>query len=163
MSYIALATTTLGSAASSVTFSSIPASVNGVALRDLVFVMSAATSANSNNRLRFNADSGSNYAYVYMLGPLQSSSGTTSGILIDWDAFTTTTLGVTNHITQIFDYSATDKHKTVLSRANRSDATVDALATRWANNNAITTIELTSRGGANFSTGSRISLYGIAG
>jgi hypothetical protein len=157
--YVALATITLTGSDSDVTFSSIPGTY-----RDLVFVMSAATSALSNNRLRFNGDAGNNYSYVYMLGPLQSGTGNldTTGILIDWDAYTTTTLGQTNHITQIFDYSATNKHKTVLSRANRANATVDTLATRWANNNAITTISLTSRGGASFSTGSVISLYGIA-
>mgnify|MGYP007006659575 CR=1 FL=1 len=65
MSYIALATTTLGSAASSVTFSSIPASVNGVALRDLVVVLTTPTAAgNANGTIFFNGDTGGNYSRV---------------------------------------------------------------------------------------------------
>ena len=55
--YTPLATVTLGTAASSVTFSSIPATY-----RDLILVVNATTSADGIPSLRFNGDSGNNYS-----------------------------------------------------------------------------------------------------
>jgi hypothetical protein len=157
--YTALATVTLGSSASSVTFSSIPSTY-----RDLIFVMRAGTSENANNRMRFNGDSGNNYLMVTMQGSgssaTASSNNNLTNIPIDWSAFTTPTVGDTNHIVQIMDYSATDKHKTTLNRANRAAGFVDALACRWANTAAITTIAIIP-GGGTWLTGSTFDLYGI--
>jgi hypothetical protein len=166
MSYIALATTTLSSPASSVTFSSIPTSVNGVALRDLVVVMTAATSQNSNNIFRFNSDAGNNYFGLFATGSSGATSGSYSGSFIgsDSSAFTTTVVGDTNTVIQIMDFSATDKHKSVLVRANRPGGAVDMIAGRWGSNNAINSILFRPDNGSyTWSTGSSFSLYGIAG
>lgn len=169
MSYFALATTTLSSAASSVTFSSIPTSVNGVALRDLIVVANASGTVNDQGmRLRFNGDSGSNYSTVAMGGFSSAFSfqTTTTHAL-----FYSIQIGVNSNgihtpvIGQIMDYSATDKHKTLLTRANgqnNSSTETTALVTRWANTNAITSMVFTLASG-NFATGSSFSLYGIAG
>jgi hypothetical protein len=59
--YIPLATVTLGSADSSVTFSSIPATY-----RDLILVLNGTRSTTSGVRARANADAGANYPMVYM-------------------------------------------------------------------------------------------------
>ena len=56
------------------------------------------------------------------------------------------------------DYSATDKHKTVLIRANHPGETV-ACAGRWANTAAITSITINTA--STFVIGSVFSLYGI--
>jgi hypothetical protein len=59
------------------------------------------------------------------------------------------------------DYSATDKHKTILSRANVAGTFTMALAGRWANTSAINQVSI-FRTGQTFSSGSVLSLYGIA-
>jgi hypothetical protein len=60
------------------------------------------------------------------------------------------------------DYTASDKHKTVLARNNVPGTGVEAQAARWANNNAITSITVITSSGAGFATGTVISIYGIA-
>jgi hypothetical protein len=141
--------------------------VNGVALRDLIVVMTAATSQNSNNIFRFNSDTGNNYFGMFATGSNGSAtSGAYAGSFIgsDSSAFTTTVVGDTNTIIQIMDFSATDKHKTVLTRANRPGGAVDMIAGRWGSNNAINSILFRPDNGAfTWSTGSSFSLYGIAG
>ena len=66
-------------------------------------------------------------------------------------------------IAQIMDYSATDKHKTVLVRGNYDQPSVgrfvEAQASRWANTAAINSIAVSST--SNLGVGSRIDLYGV--
>ena len=146
--YIPLATTTLASSASSVTFSSIDQSYG-----DLILIVVPSNAMQG--YLRFNADSGSNYSFVYMRGTgssAQSSAGSGSFELIDTGA---NELGKV----EIMDYSATDKHKSTLNRSSRDR--VVAKAGRWANTSAITSISVTGATG-DFSAGSTFSLYGIA-
>jgi len=154
--YIPLATVTLGTAASSVTFSSIPATY-----RDLVVVWGGLlTSGGQEVYLRYNGDSGSSYSYVEMTGT--GSAATSSSSL----SFTYAYGGViyttmANSIIQVMDYSATDKHKTGLTRSNNSANNVVAFAHRWANTAAITSLQL-SLAGSSFAAGFTASLYGIA-
>ena len=148
--YIALATTTLSSSASSVTFSSIPAGY-----RDLVLVI-AGTQSSANATYYVNGETATtNYSAVRMYGTGSSynSASYTSNQML-WYAATTEN----NSIIQFMDYSATDKHKTVLSRSSSADNIAQALVSRWANTNAITSITLD---GATFNSGMTFSLYGI--
>jgi len=156
--YTALANVTLGSSAASVTFSSI-----SQAYRDLVLVSTGTATSNSwQVSMRFNSDSGSNYTDVYMLGTgssALSASGTFSAIDISFFRSS-----VTSGATNIFDYSATNKHKTLLTRYdNASDATV-ARASRWANTAAITSFVLFngSGGSEQFAAGTTFALYGVS-
>ena len=156
--YTPLATVTLGASASSVTFSSIPATY-----RDLILIHAGTSSNASLNSvlLRFNGDSGSNYPAVVMEGngsSASSSSYTSSGVVTAY----TISSPVSNSVTQIMDYSATDKHKTVLSRKNTSSIVLGALATRWANTSAITSILCLIDSGATFNAGTTFNLFGIA-
>lgn len=155
MSYIALATTTLGSAAATVTFSSIPATY-----KDLVVVMGSRASAGQQANLRLNSSSASIYSEVVMLGfsggaISYTSSGTSFTQILNNTSGDTT-------IINIMDYSATNKHKTVLMRTNSSGASTMAQAGRWASTDAINTVSLEMQGGATFSIGSVLSLYGVA-
>jgi hypothetical protein len=146
--YRPLATVTLGSSASSVVFSSIPATY-----RDLILV-SAPLGADA--AARFNGDSGSNYSGIQMWG---NGSNPLSSTFTDTSLF----LGGIGQdpITQIMDYSATDKHKTALGRRGIHSGTfVAAQAQRWANTAAITTLTVIAYTGS-FTTGSRFDLYGI--
>ena len=152
--YVALATFTATGSETSVTFSSIPASY-----RDLVLVVAGTASTATQIFGRLNSDSGSNYTNVYMRGyssGTQSSSGTQT-------YFQGTYLGssATQFIMQIMDYSATDKHKTVLNRLDRDGGTQTfALAERWASTSAVTSVDLTLNSGT-VSSGTTFSLYGI--
>ncbi len=155
--YTPLATVTLGSSASSVTFSSIPATY-----RDLILVHNGTSSNSDVNTIlaRLNADSGSNFFQVAMTGDgSATSSFTFTGTGIS--AGLTRSAQVSVNITQIMDYSATDKHKTALSRHNNSAQALRAAATRWANTAAVSSIVLVIDSGATFSSGTIFSLYGI--
>ena len=156
--YTPLANITLGSAASSVTFSSI-----NQGYRDLILVCSGTSSNTGINsiQLRFNADAGSNYSIVNING---TAGGAGVGVSTGTGALGGLTISssVNANITQIMDYSATDKHKTTLSRENSlGESYVRAASTRWANTAAITSILCRVDTGANFNSGSTFSLYGI--
>jgi hypothetical protein len=154
--YTPLANLTLGSTASSVTFGSIPATY-----RDLIVVWNGTVTA-SGAQLRFNGDSTSNYSYVSMQGSAsgaQSFSGTISFALTTMTGYVSGNRGQV--IAQIMDYSATDKHKTVLARHDGNNAAeTTATASRWANTAAITSVVVVNTGG-NFNSGSTFSLYGV--
>ena len=149
--YTALANVTLGSTSATVTFSSIPAT-----MRDLVVIVNGKTSANQATGLRFNSDSGSNYSMVRMYTTASSTSTTTYGLLTTGDP-TADTLATA----QIMDYSATDKHKTVLIRSNIPANNTAAHAVRWANTAAITTVAVEAIS-TTWAVGTTFALYGIA-
>ena len=151
--YTALANITLGTAASSITFSSIPATY-----RDLVLVVNGTESANQYIAVRYNSDTGSNYSYVRMTDGPASASGTETfgrlGVGNPMDRFLV--------IAQIMDYSATDKHKTWLSRSNIPANFVGAIAGRWANTAAITSVNVLTTTADTYAIGTTFALYGIA-
>jgi hypothetical protein len=150
--YVALATTTLNATAASLTFSSIPTS----GYRDLILVYNGTTSANIGVDVEFNGDTTSaNYSRVFMYAPpVSSTTGGPQEIFYSSTARTVVTC-------QIQDSSATDKHKTLLSRMGAVDVIVGASALRWANTNAITSLKLTPKSGNTFSSASTFSLFGI--
>lgn len=157
----ALANVTLGANASSVTFSSISS-----AYRDLILVVSYTSNTSFfNMTVRFNSDSGSNYTRVNMSGnpggaTSNSGSGTSGNINYDSAGFTTSANFST---TNIFDYSATDKHKTWISRAGETTgySTVEAIVGRWASTSAITSLVLLPSANQ-FASGSTFALYGVS-
>jgi hypothetical protein len=63
-------------------------------------------------------------------------------------------------IIQIMDYSATDKHTTVLVRNGTASRGVEMVTGRYASTSAITTVLLFPSTGS-FDIGSTFSLYGI--
>jgi hypothetical protein len=155
--YTPLATVTLGSSAASVTFSSIPATY-----RDLVLVITCRTNVEAYPSARFNSDTASNYSRVGMSGDGSSTysySGTLDRVSLNGYAASSNTTDY-NTILQVMDYSATDKHKTALSRANNTGYATDALALRWANTAAITSLQVYVTS-ATFNAGSTFSLYGV--
>lgn len=156
--YIPLANITLGSSASSVTFSSIPSTY-----RDLVVVMSVQQNTTSARQvwIRPNGDS-SNASLVYMDGgsggPASGTSSNLTAFYVDTGVAANT---VTTSITNIMDYSATDKHKTFLTRAGTPNP-VSAYASRWASTSAITSLLFYIGAGGDYQAGSTFALYGIA-
>jgi hypothetical protein len=160
--YIPLSTITLGSAASSVTFGSIPQTY-----RDLVLVSNVIQVANTGHQMRVNGDTASNYSFVQMAG---TGTGTFSNSGSSVNYFTpfynsnpstsTTDLG----ITVFMDYSATDKHKTMLLTNSSNATTASPMVARsfasWANTAAINSIICFPVSG-NLAVGASFSLYGI--
>jgi hypothetical protein len=154
MSYIPLATVTLGGTDADIVFSNIPAT-----FKDLVLVVRGTTTSNVALYARFNSDSTSaNYPRVGMSGYASSAasfSGTEPGIQTSFGTTAAT------WILNVMDYCATDKHKTVLARLNKDTEEVNAIATRWANNAAITSITFITAS-STFTTGTTFSIYGVA-
>lgn len=164
--YDLIASNVLSSATSSVTFSSIPATY-----RDLIVVaLGVSTGDFSNMFIRFNADTGSNYNAVYMTGN-GSSTGSSApsnqtSLYIANNAAYAANGNAIQAIISIMDYSATDKHKTVLARSNAINASfggTEAVAGRWASTSAINSVEIRNQSGNGFlfASGSTFYLYGI--
>ena len=159
MTYTLIDSVTLTSSASSVTFSSIPQTYGDLVLTYELLGVGGIASVGH----RLNADSGSNYSYVRMAGNGSTSisgSGSLDSMTISANAYpTTTTKGMGS--TQFMDYSATDKHKSALSRANNAEIGTMASALRWANTAAITSIESFAFSNS-WAAGGTVNLYGIA-
>ena len=152
--YVALATQTLGTAASSVTFSSISASYT-----DLVIVGAGSLATAGTLAIKFNGDTASNYSRTEVYGDGSSaasyreSNQSTQNFAL-WD-----TTG-SNFITHIQNYYNTTTFKTLLTRYNRPSSLVGANVVLWRKTpEAITSITIT--GGYNIAVGSTFSLYGI--
>ena len=149
--WVPLAEITLTSTDSEITFGSIPNTY-----RDLILVSEAKGTTSSYAAIYFNSDTGSNYSVVRMEGNGSTAASLTSTISA-FITFDTTNPGAS--ITQIMDYSATDKHKTFLIRNQKANDAVFARAARWANTTAINNIKLTVNSGS-FAIGSTFALYG---
>jgi hypothetical protein len=65
-----------------------------------------------------------------------------------------------NLVAHYLDYSAPDKHKTVLVRVDTSDTGTQASVSRWAATDTVTSLTVVTSGGAGFASGSTFSLYG---
>lgn len=150
---------TLSSSASSVTFSGIPGTY-----RDIIAVIEISNSTASNAQVycRLNSDSGTNYSIVVAngYGTGYASATETSVQQLNIGKYVAVNNGEYNLTTaQFLDYSATDKHKSVLSRSDAPDVGTSMIAGRWASTSAITSIEIYPSGGE-FTTGS-FYLWGL--
>jgi hypothetical protein len=145
-----LATVTLQATSNEVVFSGIPATY-----RDLILIVNCrhTGSGAQNLIMQFNSDAG-NASRVYMAGYSSTTeSGTLSNLIAQFNDQNNNEVGISH----IMDYSATDKHKTVLTRTNDS-IFVEAMAQRWASTAAINSIRLAYT--STFAIGSTFSLYG---
>lgn len=155
--YEPIATTTLGSAAASVTFSSIPQGYT-----DLVLVNNAKSATNGAAlTIQFNSDTSTNYSSTFMYG---DGSSTTSARVSNSSA------GVyggrcgtefSSGITHIQNYSNTTTYKSIVSRGSDATSAVIAYASLWRNTSAITSMTIKNESNVNFSSGSTFTLYGI--
>ena len=156
--YEVISTQTLGSAAASVTFSSIPQTYT-----DLVLV-SQIQNTGSLQRidLRFNSDSSSNYSVtrIYGSGSTASSDRFTSASGIDIAYVATSGYCIVNN--SIMNYSNTTTFKSIVGRwsSEGNSGYTAALVGLWRNTAAITSMVLTPLG-VNFATGSTFTLYGV--
>jgi hypothetical protein len=146
---------------STTTFSSIPSTYKHLQLRFLGIESSLA----STFRLRFNGDTGANYArhWLYGDGSSATAGGTASTSVIDVGS----KLGILTEpcvgIIDIQDYTSTSINKTVRSFSghDRNGAgEVGLYSGVWLNTSAITSITFFASAG-NQNSGATIALYGI--
>jgi hypothetical protein len=156
--YTQIASTTLGSAASSVTFSSIAATYT-----DLVLVINAKTAASATCWVTLNSDSGSNYSDTILEG--DGSTAVSARQSNQTRGYTTYNSGPVstnfsfNQIVNFMNYSNTTTYKTFLSRANEASRATETMVTMWRSTSAITSIVYESS--STFAAGSTFNLYGI--
>lgn len=157
---VAIATTTLGSAASSIVFTSIPATYTDLRI---VFV-GTATSA-TGLRAQFNSDTGTNYSRTSLLGDgsaVYSQRGTNIAFI---------SLGINDNLSttiptlrtmDVFSYAGST-NKTVLTNES-TDSNGGGAATiavqMWRNTGAITSVSL-NVSGTTMAAGTTATLYGI--
>ena len=155
--YTPIATTTLGSTATSYTFSSIPATYT-----DLVLVYSGNQASQDNFSLQFNSDTASNYSVTTMYGngSVASSQRFSSASSIYGPILDATTQS--NLVAQIPNYSNATTYKTIVMRGDSTSFRTTATVGLWRSISAITTIKCQTLSGGNFNIGSTFSLYGIA-
>ena len=155
--YEPIASTTLGSAAASYTFSSIP----GI-FTDLVVVIDVVGSGATRGypAFRFNSDTGSNYSNTAVYGTGSAGSGRYSS---QTEMYLSNFISGFNSsirfvgIAHVMSYANTSVYKTALiSGANDS---VERSVGLWRSTSAITSIEV--RGSQQFGTGSTFSLFGV--
>ncbi len=159
--YEPIATNTLSSSASSVTFSSISGSYT-----DLVVVCSFFKPTGGSPRFRLNGDTSSLYSQtvVYGNGTTASSSRESSeGAYYLMDFLSPSTSVPNLSIVNVMNYSNTTTHKTILERAGAADTGTVASVGLYRSTSAITSITINADGSSGvFSSGSTFTLYGIA-
>jgi hypothetical protein len=157
--YVALANLTLGSTATTITFTSISQSY-----RDLILVINATSGNASSHQPSVRINGGTNsYNYVTMFGTGSTTGATASSgnsqISLTGNQSALRADGPLVIVAQFNDYSSTDKFKTCLSRA--SGVTSQVIATLGTNENTAAISSLTVMN-ATFASGSTFALYGIA-
>jgi len=122
--------------------------------------------------LRFNQDSGSNYAYYYLFSPGNNPSHyDTTGSNYYLAGLTNSAQNDTNaygvNIMELFEWADTTSYTTIRSLDGRMDPQgtsyrgVGSRGGMWLNQNAVTSIQLFDNRGYNWLSGSRFSLYGV--
>ena len=173
-SYESISTVTVGAGgSSSVTISSIPSTYTHLQLR--VFAQTnRVTYGRDYVFLRFNGDTGANYAWHQMTGDGSAtvSSGNASqnqGIFAEIGTSTGGTFGV--GITDILDYTDTSKYKTTRTLGGGDHngtiggfgGTVTPTSTLWQSTSAVSSLTLFPSSGTAFTQYSSFALYGIKG
>jgi hypothetical protein len=157
--YTELRQTVVGTATSSVTLD-----LTGISgYTDLMLVINGIASGDAGCRLQFNGDTGTNYSSTYMYAIY-----TTSGVQNGRDVNATVIGGLGRlgtspgtAIINIQNYSNTTTNKTVLAKGGTTDIVMTTVGL-WRSIAAITSMVVSLENSRTFSTGTTLSLYGIA-
>jgi hypothetical protein len=166
-SYESIATATGTGSSGTITFSSISSGYTHLQLRMLTRDAFATTGIDY-VKLRFNSDTGTNYARHQLKGDGATATATGAitldNILLYGHPLGSNTANVMGtYVVDILDYASTAKYKTVRSLSGCDlNATGQILITSglWLNTNAVSTITIDA-GGTFFTTSSTFALYGI--
>ena len=158
--YEPIATTTISSAVSVVTFSSIPSTYT-----DLVLVTNATAASARDVVIRINSDTGTNYSYTYLdgTGTAASSGRQTSQTFQSLDNYGYLETGQGQMLLAHFmNYANTTTYKTTISRSANSANGTSAVVGLWRSTSAINRIDIyAGTAMANITSGT-FTLYGIA-
>jgi len=158
--YEPIATQTLGSAATTVTFSSIPGTYT-----DLRIVAVSQSSTSNGARIKFNSDSGTNYSYTYLRG--DGTNATSSNSSNDSNPYFWIPLEGSSRYSfntiDIFSYAGSTYKTSLVSDNgdNNGAGSVWRMVSLWRNTSAITSIDLSTVSSSDFLTGSTFTLYGV--
>lgn len=160
LTYEPIATTTLSTAASSITFSSIPTTYT-----DLRVVFTGTGTTSVGIKARFNNDSGTNYSYVEMLGNGGSAFSGRQGDLNYFALDTQTNLSTTIPTIKtldVFSYAGSNYKTTLVYQSNNlnTSGNIIAMAHLWRSTSAINEISLLVFS-STIAAGSTATLYGI--
>ena len=153
VTYEAIATNTLSSSSSTVTFSSITGSYT-----DLRLVMSGTLSGGSDITLNFNGDSSALYSRTYLIGDGSSAGSGGTSNATTMPAFFIGVTSTYSAFADIMNYSNTTTFKSVLCRSGDTGSYVEANVGLYRSTSAITSLTIA---GGSFQTGSIFTLYGI--
>lgn len=169
--YESIATVTLGSASSSISFSSIPSTYQHLQLRGLV--RSAGSDASYQHiAIQLNSDTGSNYWSHGLYGTGSSAlahgdgSAVTKMLSANIPTSTQTASTFNGTVIDILDYKNTNKNTTVRALGgfdSNGGGALGLYSGLWSNTAAVSTVTLTVYQGSNFVSGSTFALYGIKG
>jgi hypothetical protein len=168
-SYESIATVTSTGSSGDLVFSSIPGTYTHLQIRGILRTND--TGSFNNQRMRFNSDSTSSYAFHLLTGDgttITSSSTTTAGSINDFMRAPGT--GVSSGIfsvavIDILDYANTNKYKTVRilqGGDQNAGGNLGLNSALWMKTDAITNITISPSGGT-AESGSTFALYGIKG
>jgi hypothetical protein len=164
-----IATVTSSGSSGDMVFSSIPGTYEHLQIRGILRTNDTGTL--NNQRMRFNSDTGSNYAFHVLSGngTTVSASATTSATSINdfmRGASDSLTSGIYSAaVIDILDYAKTSKYKTirVLQGTDiNSGGVIGITSGLWQSTSAITTITISPSGGTAIQY-STFALYGIKG
>jgi hypothetical protein len=163
--YQSISTVTVGGGGSAtISFTSIPSTYQHLQLR-----FSASSNTVSGLRIRFNSDTGSNYAWHQLYGTsttvIAGSGASQASIALSYDNKADVSFPVPG-VTDILDYANTNKNKTIRALSgteqNNSDGLIIYRSGLWMNTSAITSISIFLDSGS-FNQYSSFALYGIKG
>jgi hypothetical protein len=154
--YTSIATTTLGSAASSITLSSIPSSYT-----DLVVVFVGANASADDFILRFNSDSTGNYSTTQLVGDGTSVQSIKSTSVAQIQLGYGTTNRINSAIINVFNYANTSTYKTSLIDYINTNDFMRRTVALYRSTAAINSITIQRSGAGNMNAGTSMTIYGI--
>lgn len=159
VTYTPIATTTLGSDQTTVTFSSISASYT-----DLVVIVNCGidNALGAGVTMRLNNDSGNNYSTTRITGNGSSAASyreANNSYIFNYNTFVPIT---TNVIFNLQNYSNTTTNKTILQRFNEPSLGTAACVSLWRSTAAINRIDISPEFTTiKFKAGSTFTIYGL--
>ena len=162
--YEPIASQTLGTGTSTVTFSSIPGTYTD--LRLVAAIRTTSSAAYDALQFTINGDTGSNYSRTELNGTgsaATSSRQSNRSNLVVWYS-TPSALGASSFpifTLDLMSYANTSVNKTILSSYADSSNFVQRQVHLWRSTSAITSLSFTPETGPAFTSGSTFSLFGI--
>jgi hypothetical protein len=166
--YDSIATVTVSTAVSSISFTSIPATYKHLQIR----ILGRGTNPNTECQFayKFNGDTGNNYTFHLVRGNGTSAfadgaaSQAFAGVTVRYAAANAAASMFGGGISDILDYSNTNKYKTVRSIGGtdqNGSGQVYYSSNLWMNTSAISNIEIYNQDGNNLAQYSSFALYGV--